>query len=281
MSEELPQEVLDFIQTQWGCGDPLCMPSLTLSQWQSLGEQAYQDKIKAVTGRRDAPFCLRLVGQSGSGKTSQLLPALQHVLSRQQQGYVSFAVRDFTRYHPHAFEIEARYGQAQFREKTNAFALTLLSFTFLRCAQARLPMLFEVTLLSSIYERWMHAILRSYGYSCDYHCLAVQRSLSDAWIEMRGKILQREVSQRSSDFFFTILPIVFKSLQTVELENRVFLWDCFHKTPQMTHLADIGLWNRMVELSQTQQASLDFQVALQAKIDFLYDFYTKNRFFIA
>lgn len=281
MPEELPQEVLDFIQAQWGCEDPLCTPSLSLAQWQALGEQAYQDKIKATVGWMDEPFCLRLVGQSGAGKTSQLLPALQKVLAQQQQGYISFAVRDFARYHPHASEIEARYGQAQFREKTNAFALTLLSLTFLRCVQARLPVLFEVTLLSSIYEQWVHSILQSYGYSCDYHCLAVQRSVSDTWIQLRGKVSQRVVSQRSSDFFFTILPIAFKSLQTVALKNRVFLWDCFHKTPQMTHLADPELWNRMVALSKTPQPPLDFQTALQAKIDFLHDFYTKNRLFIA
>ena len=47
---------------------------------------------------QDKPFMVRVAGQSGSGKSSQLIPALEDVL--QNQEYVTIKVGTFAPFHP-------------------------------------------------------------------------------------------------------------------------------------------------------------------------------------
>ena len=276
MGEEIPMDVIRFIQEQWGCKEPFCEINFPKETWNALCDQAYRDLKTRCRYPRPMPFCIRLVGQSGSGKTSQLAPAVAFALEVQSQGYVSLAVRDFVSYHPHLKTIREHYGEGQVREKTNAFALTLLTLVLHRCICDRLPIVLEVTLLSPIYERLIHENLQQQKYHCDYHCLAIAQQTSNAWIESRFRETKRVVSKRSSDFFFQILEPAFKELQSIQMPNRVFVWDAFHTEPWITHFPDATLWQTIVQLRMQSLPPLSFEAALESKKAFLRDFYQQH-----
>ena len=276
----VPMDVVAFIRSQWKCEDPLCAIDFPQTLWDELCERAYRDLIERCGYPKTSRFCIRLVGQSGSGKTSQLLPAVKAALEAQSQKFVSLAVRDFVPYHPNLNLIREHYDEGLVREKTNAFALTLLTLVLVRCIRGHLPILFEVTLLSPEYERFVHRCLFEEGYSCDYYCLAIDKKMSDAWIEARCRETHRVVSKRSSDFFFQTLQPVFESLQSVYIPNRVFVWDAYHTEPQQTQLSDKNLWEKMQTLAHMNAEPLSFEAALEAKKKFLCNFYREHSFVV-
>jgi len=276
----MPMDVVAFIRNQWKCEDPLCAIDFSQTLWGELCERAYLDLTERCGYPKASKFCIRLVGQSGSGKTSQLLPAVKAALEAQSQKYVSLAVRDFVPYHPNLSAIREHYDEGLVREKTNAFALTLLTLVLVRCIRAHLPILFEVTLLSPEYERFVHQCLSEEGYGCDYHCLAIAKETSDAWIEARCRETHRVVSKRSSDFFFQTLQPAFESLQSVCMPNRVFIWDAYHTEPQRTHFPDERLWQKMQAVARTSDEPLIFEAALEAKKKFLCNFYREYSFVV-
>lgn len=274
----VPMDVVAFIRNQWGCGDPFCAFDFPQTLWDELCERAYRDLIERCGYPKTSKFCIRLVGQSGSGKTSQLLPAVKAALEVRSQKYVSLAVRDFVPYHPNLNLIREHYDEGLVREKTNAFALTLLTLVLVCCIRAHLPILFEVTLLSPEYERFVHRCLSKEEYSCDYHCLAIAKETSDAWIEARCRETHRVVSKRSSDFFFQTLQPALESLQSVRMPNRVFIWDAYHTEPQRTCFPDERLWQKMQAVARTNDEPLSFEAALEAKKKFLCSFYREHSF---
>ena len=267
-------DVLTFIQEQWGCHDLYCSVDFSLKAWNEIADRVLQDKLE---GKMDPlPFCIRLVGQSGSGKTSQLLPAVCGALDACKVPYIRLAVRDFVSYHPNLENIRKIYGEALLREKTNAFALTLLTFVFEKLVQLRLPILFEVTLLSPIYEAFIHHVLQRYNYLCDYQCLAVSKTLSDRWISERCESTGRVVLEKSSHFFFETLRPALESLQSFQLRNRVLLWDCQNVRPLETSLQSKSLWESWEKCFSS--TSLPPDVLLKYKMAFLLDFYKKTDF---
>ena len=263
--------VFAFIQQQWGDADSQAI-HYSAHFWKSICDRAFEEHINRCHKPKLNPFCIRLVGQSGAGKTSQLLPAVRPVFDA-LGGCVPFAVRDFAVYHPNLDEIRVRYGEGLVREKTNAFGLMLLTLVLERCIQCSLPILLEMTLLAPVYERLVHTWLEQHHYHCDYQCLAIRREDSDAWSAERCHKTQRIVSRSSSDFFFQTLEPTLNELRSCSIENRVFIWDRSHTVPQVTTLADPRLWQKILDARQCQPPFLDFEAALKCKQQFLHDFY--------
>ena len=245
------------------------------SVWSVLAERAFCEKTAHLLETAMHPFCVRLVGQSGSGKTSQLLPAVKEALSTNGVPFVSFAVRDFVKYHPDLEAIKQACGESLLREKTNMFALVLLTEVLLRCISKKMPILLEVTLLAPIYESCIHAFLEKNGYLCDYQCLAVPKSVSDAWIQKRFLETKRVVSQNSSSFFYDTLEPAFKALHGFSLKNRVFIWDRVHEVPLLSDFQDANLYDKMEALRHLDGPFLSPEAGVASKTKFLCNFYRK------
>lgn len=276
----LPADIIEFIIQQWSCKDPYCRLDFSENQWKQWTHLAYVDITK--DGGKDAgtssPFCIRLVGQSGSGKTSQLLPAIKYAL--EGQSYISLAVRFFAKYHPYLEKIKELYGEKQMREKTNAFALILLTLVLQRCIENKLPILLEMTLLTADYEHFVHELLRDNGYFCDYHCLAVSKTISDTWIQQRCQEVQREVSEKSSRFFFETLQSAFEMIQKEanRIPNRVFIWNHTQALPIISSFENKDLWKLFCDARKSTAPLLSLEQGLATKKTFMRDFYSKNMF---
>lgn len=269
----ISKEIFCWIESCWGKSSvPYDSPL-----WNTLIEQGFQEKTLGVDRKRDIPFCVRLVGQSGSGKTSQLLPSVEKALHENDIPFVSFAVRDFVKYHPHLEAILGKYGESLLREKTNSFALILLTNVLLRCISEKMPILLEVTLLSPVYEEGLHTFFVKNSYFCDYQCLAVPKSVSDDWIRKRFLETHRVVSENSSSFFYDTIEPAFKFLQKISLENRVFIWDRVHEEPWISHIQDPDLCDKMEEARAYDGPFLSLEASVASKIKYLCNFYREFR----
>ena len=271
--------IIKFIQEQWGCSDLFCEVKLSKNEWDNLSKRAYEDKLMGWASKKEFRFCMRLVGQSGAGKTSQLLPAVKSVFEQHKLPYVSLAVRDFVPYHPNLAEIRKTYGEAMVREKTNAFALMLLSLVFERCVVLGCPLLFEVTLLDPVYERFIHNLLEEYGYVCNYQCLAVSKTLSDQWIADRCHATQRVVTTRSANFFYQILEPALLSLENFHLKNRVFIWNSYDREPIISKIQDKELLKKFIDARNFKGLPLlSLEEGVRTKTLFLKNFYERHGF---
>lgn len=272
------KQVFHFIEQQWGPIDPLGEINLSFNEWQTLAEKAFFKKINKLNSLVPLKSCIRLVGQSGAGKTTQLLPAIKCALQANKKTFVSLAVRDFVEFHPQLNEIKVQFGESLLREKTNAFALTLLTLVFQRCVEAHLPILIEMTLLSPLYEKFVHQVLAKEGYGCDYQCLAVSKAISDEWIHERFVATKRIVSKASSDFFFNTLRPAMELIRTFSLKNRAFIWGRSSQEPIVTSLGDELFWDSFLAEQKFCGEGLSLEEGLATKKSFLCQFYQQNGF---
>ncbi|MDR0393327.1 MAG: zeta toxin family protein [Puniceicoccales bacterium] len=271
----MEQALLDFIEQQYGNVE--IAQKFPVGSISALAEVAFQEMVAKLPRQCVCPFCMRLVGQSGSGKTTQLLPAVEYVFQQANLSPVFLAVRNFVPYHPHLEAIKQQYGEHLLRENTNAFALSMLVLVFEKCVQRRYPVVFEVTLQSPLFEAHIHALLEENAYACDYQCLAIAKKDSDAWIQARYLETRRHVSHKSAQFFFETLNPALKFLQTIHLPNRFFIWNRYRLDPDVSSCQDPFLLEKVerARLADDQPA-LEESVLREAKKQFLSRFYEQN-----
>lgn len=202
---------------------------------------ASQAFAQLVRGKPKLPQIIRLAGQSGSGKTTQLLPAI--CARPDANKYVHIAVRVFAQYHPYYEEIKKTYGEKEVRERTNGFALLLLFRVVELLIENGYGVLFEMTLLDPDFEVYLTHLAKMHGYGILYNVMAVPHSFSDALISVRKKKDGRIVYKETSDYFYNILP---QSLARFEAEAALFdsrdlfiLWSADAPEPlRVTHSCD-------------------------------------------
>jgi hypothetical protein len=90
------------------------------------------------------PFLIRVAGQSGSGKSSQLVPALETAL--QNKEVIKINVGAFAPFHPQYQQWQQQCPD-QIREKTNGFALRALVMFYKHCILNQANIIFDMTLL--------------------------------------------------------------------------------------------------------------------------------------
>lgn len=179
---------------------------------------------------RENPFLIRIAGQSGSGKSTQILPFIQQGLT--SVPYIPVAVRFFAPFHP-AYET-LKKTPALVREKTNGFALIAL-FEFYRfCITHHFNVLLDMTLLEPEIDVYMMRLAKENGYKIHLHVLSVPKKVSDSFIHKREALTGRKVFKESADYFFKSLPQSLKALHTLpvfEEKDKVFLWTHQKSTP--------------------------------------------------
>jgi hypothetical protein len=271
----MEQALLDFIEQQYGnveIAQKFPIPCIS-----ALAEVAFQERVAKLPRRCVYPFCMRLVGQSGAGKTTQLLPAVESVFQQTNVSPVFLAVRNFVHYHPHLEAIRQQYGENLLRENTNAFALSLLVLVFEKCVQKRYPIVFEVTLQSPLFEAYIHALLEKNAYACDYQCLAIAKKDSDAWIQARYLATRRQVSLKSAQFFFETLNPALKFLQTIRLPNRFFIWNRYQLGPDVSFCQDPLLLEKVEGARlENNRSAFEEDILREAKKQFLCRFYEQH-----
>lgn len=177
----------------------------------------------------------RLCGQSGAGKTSQLLPAIKKSLLLNHRKAKVIAVRDFAKYHPNYKELLKLYSKHQIREKTNSFALKCLFLTLCLFIENGYEIICDVTLLSVEFEKLLNSILKEFNYTQIFNIIAINKKISDKNILKRqndthnfefGRIINKD----SAEYFYKNLNKSIKYLSKNEKATAI-IWTSFYLSP--------------------------------------------------
>lgn len=173
----------------------------------------------------------RLCGQTGSGKTTQLLDAVSKVADDENLNPVILGVRTCAEAHPKYEYFKANFPAGELREKTNGFALKCMSYVLKLLIENGYMVILDITLLDPAFEEFVLSLLSDNGYEIKYHILAVNKAISDMFIEKRLKTTGRIIYKSSSDYFYHILPIGLKYLTEHDTKNNCFVWNAFDLEP--------------------------------------------------
>ncbi|MGN0919784.1 MAG: zeta toxin family protein [Alphaproteobacteria bacterium] len=183
------------------------------------------------------PFLIRVAGQSGAGKSSQIVPALEEAL--QNKSYIKINVGAFAPFHPKYDEWQ-RGCPDQMREKTNGFALRALVIFYKHCLLNGVNVVLDMTLLEPEVDLYLMTLAKKRNYKIQAHILCVPRKISDLFIHLRQLKTGRFVKPGSSDYFFGALAPCLKSLTLSGLfdsKDTLVLWSHFLMRPiRKTHL---------------------------------------------
>lgn len=177
----------------------------------------------------------RLSGQSGCGKTTQLCYALEQIYIKKNKKPLIIGVRTFSPLHPNYDEILKEQGSNLIREKTNGFALKCLCAVLDILSERDYLIILDLTLLDPIFEKYITSLFKE-NYQVCYHIFAVNKSISDSFIEKRknnltGSEAGRITFNSSSQYFYEILSLGLEYLVKNQPDLNCVMWNIFDREP--------------------------------------------------
>ena len=147
-SHEELSKIVNYMKAHW--------PSKVKPEWQvsleeypTILQKALKDFTKDATQNREL---IRIAGISGSGKTTQILPAVEAYCEKHHYRPILIAARRFVEYHPHYQAIKDFYGEANLRKNTDEFATIMLFLTLTELIKNGYDIILDVTLLDPAME---------------------------------------------------------------------------------------------------------------------------------
>ncbi len=241
----------------------------------------YNEITKNVTPVND-PFMIRLGGQCGSGKTTQLVPAIKSTINC--TNYIHLAVRLFAKCHPYYDELINKYGIGLIREKTNGFALLCLFGVLEKLIKNKYNILFEVTILEPEFERYIINLAKNYNYSFSFHIMSVPFVISNNFANERtnsnGNEKNRIMPKETLDYFYDVLSRgINEIINNAKLFNEndyVIIWNITDSEPVLvTNKFDINVLNIFNKYRIFNDSIIikDIETKLGEKINFYNKFF--------
>ena len=213
-----------------------------------------------------SPFLIRIAGQSGSGKSSQLVPAIESALKDKE--YIKINVGAFAPFHPNYEKWQASCPD-QMREKTNGFALRALVMFYKHCILNQVNIIFDMTLLEPEIDIYLMTLAKKMNYKIQTHVLCVPRKISDLFIHLRQLKTGRFVKPSSSRYFFNALAPCLSALtksKLFDLKDTLILWSHYLTYPiQKTHLANPSVMRLLTQYRQGPFCIKNPKTLLKAK----------------
>jgi aminoglycoside phosphotransferase (APT) family kinase protein len=266
---------------EWFARDCACLPfyNVNSDEFELIAQNAYSECIKnaeVYPPNVRAPYLIRIIGQSGSGKTTQLYEALRNTAGH---GFVSVNVGCFAKFHPEYELIKSEFGIKSIREKTNGFALLLLFRVMELLIEHKHSILLDLTVLDQRFESYFGQLLHL-DYCVIYNALAVPRTLSDKFIQKREQQEGRIVSKSSADYFFEkLIPSLQYLGSREEPKRRFVLWNAYSDK----NIADMSFPNEtfFIKMKAEQDKNMaEFQIRDPAALlESKKNFYQKLTYF--
>lgn len=153
-------QVVAYMKSHW--------PSDVREEWQVPLEDYPTILARVVAdftaGATTSHQLIRIAGLSGSGKTTQILPAVEAYAAKHDLSPILVAARRFVEYHPHYQEILQEYGKANLRKKTDEFSTIMMFLTLDYLTKYEFDVILDVTLLDPAIEQILMEMLKANHY---------------------------------------------------------------------------------------------------------------------
>lgn len=217
------EKVVKYMKAHW--------PSKVEAKWQ-VEMAEYPEILKRVmedftVGASKGREFIRIAGLSGSGKTTQILPAVEAYSEKKKMKPVLVAARRFVEYHPHYQEILDYYGEANVRKMTDEFSTIMMFMTLMTLMREGYDIVLDVTLLDPAMEGILIEMLRAGGYTAMLLMIAVSPVVTEHFLAGREWRHTRETEEE-------FLRATGKALEYYAEkmgEMRVIMWSVYDTAP--------------------------------------------------
>ena len=195
-----------------------------LAEYPAIVEKVLADFTVAQTKNR---HFIRIAGLSGSGKTTQILPAVEAYCEKYNYSPILLAVRRFVEYHPHFQEIKDFYGEENLRKNTDEFGTIMLFLTLGALIKEGYDIILDVTLLDPSMEEILVGMLKAGQYETLLLMLAVSPTVTEHYLQGRAWRHSRE----------TELEFIRATSHALEFyaracgDDRIIMWSAYDKAP--------------------------------------------------
>ena len=217
-------EVIKYMKAHW--------PSHVKPEWQvnldeypAILKQVVNELTLSATKNR---HLIRIAGISGSGKTTQILPAVEAYCETHQLEPILLAARIFVKYHPHYQEIKDYYGDENLRKMTDEFSTIMLFLSLSELIQGGYDIILDVTFLDAKMEAILLKFLEAAYYQMLILMIAVSPTVTEHYLANRAwrhtKATEQEfirATEKAFEFYASAAP-----------ETRIIIWSVYHKKPE-------------------------------------------------
>ncbi|MBQ9017450.1 zeta toxin family protein [Candidatus Saccharibacteria bacterium] len=215
--------VVEYMKSHW--------PSQVKPEWQvgiaeypAIAEQVLRDFT--VDASRTGTF-IRIAGLSGSGKTSQILPAVEAYCKKRELSPVLVAARRFVEYHPHYEEIKDFYGEANLRKQTDEFSTIMMFLVLNLLTKHRFDVILDVTLLDPAVEQILLHMLARGKYQALLLMIATSPTVTEHFLGGRS---WRHTEETEREFIrATRKALDFYAEHSGD--TRIILWSVYDEAP--------------------------------------------------
>lgn len=171
---------------------------------------------------------IRVAGISGSGKTTQILPAVEAYCEVHNLQPILIAARKFVTYHPHYQEILDHYGAENLRKMTDEFCTIMLFMSLARLIAAGYDIILDVTLLDPKMEAILLKFLQASHYQFLILMVAVSPEITEKFLADRA---WRHTKATETEFIrATQLALEFYAHSAPD--TRIIIWSVYHEQPE-------------------------------------------------
>ena len=216
-------KIINYMKSHW--------PSTVKPEWQvTLAE--YPDILKTVLGDLTPAattnhHLIRIAGLSGSGKTTQILPAVEAYCEKNGHEPILIAARCFVKYHPHYQEIKEYYGDENLRKMTDEFSTIMMFLTLSELIKGGYDIILDVTLLDPEMEAILLNMLKKSAYKMLLLMIAVSPTVTEKYLSGRAwrhsKATEEEFIRATSkalEYYATAVP-----------KLHIILWSVYDELP--------------------------------------------------
>ena len=216
-------QVIKYMRAHW--------PSEVKPEWQvglkeypEILQKVLEDFTLAATKNHQL---IRIAGVSGSGKTTQILPAVEAYCEKNNFEPILMAARRFVEYHPHYQEIKDFYGDENLRKLTDEFSTIMLFMTLAELLKGGYDIILDVTLLDPKMESILLKFLDGSNYQMLILMIAVSPTVTERYLSGRAwrhsKETEKEFIRATSHalgFYAGHAP-----------DTRIVIWSVYDKLP--------------------------------------------------
>lgn len=216
-------KVVEYMKRHW--------PSKVKEEWQVKLEEypVILEKVLAemTKDKTKGRKLVRIAGLSGSGKTTQLMPAVMKLFQELKEEPILVAARRFVRYHPHLQEITECYGKENVRKMTDEFSTIMMFMALKSLIREGWDIVLDVTLLDPEMEAILLKMLKAGGYAKMLVITAINPVITNKFLEERGW----RHSKATEDEFMRATEESLKFYGKEEPEMRVVSWNVYDREP--------------------------------------------------